>query len=84
MNILFLSCLRASEFIEKKIYFKLSFTEKIQLEIHKMMCSACERYEKQSILIEKSIELQNKKILNDVQLDDLKKTITEKLKPTSK
>ena len=79
MHILFLSCLKASEFIEKKLHFKLSFSEKIQLELHKMMCSACSRYEKQSIIIEKSIELQNKNILNAVNIEDLKKTITKKL-----
>ena len=79
MHILFLSCLKASEFIEKKLHFKLSFTEKVQLELHKIMCSACSRYEKQSILIEKSIELQNKEILKIANIEDLKKTITEKL-----
>ena len=84
MHTMFLSCLRASEFIEKKIHFKLSFTEKIQLKIHKMMCNACARYEKQSILIEQSIELQNKQILNDSNLENLKKAIAEKLNSTKK
>lgn len=84
MHILFLSCLKASEFIEKKLHFKLSFSENIQLELHKMMCSACSRYEKQSIIIEKSIEMQNKNILNTINIDDLKKTITKKLNTPNK
>ena len=80
MHILFLSCLKASEFIEKKIHFKLSFTEKIQLKAHKMMCSACARYEKQSLLLEKQIELQTMKPINGETVENLKKTISEKLK----
>jgi hypothetical protein len=80
MHILFLSCLKASEFIEKKIHFKLSFTEKIQLKLHKMMCSACARYEKQSLLLEKQIEFQTMKPINGKTVENLKKTISEKLK----
>ena len=76
---MFLSCLKATEFIEKKLHFKLSFTEKLQLTLHKMMCSACTNYEKQSILIEKGIELQNKNILNVMNIEELKKTITDKI-----
>ncbi len=56
MKYLFLSCLKATELIEKKLYFKLSFKEKIQLKVHKMMCDACTNYEKQNLLIEKAIE----------------------------
>ncbi len=56
MHYLFLSCLKATELIEKKISFKLSFKEKIQLKLHKMMCDACTNYEKQNLLIEKGIE----------------------------
>lgn len=79
MNILFLSCLRASELIEKKIHVKLSFTESIQLKVHKMMCNACTTYEKQSLILEKGIELylhQQKIVVDMVQL---KKQINENL-----
>ncbi len=79
MHILFLSCLKASEFIEKQIHFKLSRIERIQLKMHKMMCSACVQYEKQSLLLEKQIELQSTKPLNGETIEDLKKTISEKL-----
>ncbi len=43
-----LSCKKATELIEKKLLVKLSFKEKMQLEMHKSMCSACTTYEKQS------------------------------------
>jgi hypothetical protein len=56
MHLLFLSCLKATELIEKKFHIKLSFTEKIQLELHKMMCDACKKYEKQSKIIEEGIK----------------------------
>lgn len=79
MHTLFLSCHKASEFVEKKLHFKLSFREKIQLEFHKLICSACSRYEKQSVIIEKSIELQNKKLLNNVNIEKLKNSIKDKL-----
>jgi hypothetical protein len=55
MHFFFLSCFKATELIEKKIHLKLSVKEKIQLKTHKMMCAACTKYEKQSILLEKSI-----------------------------
>lgn len=79
MHILFLSCLKASELIEKKFHFKLSFRERLQLKMHKMMCSACTMYEKQSTILEKSIEIQYKKLGKEQELDELKKTINQKI-----
>lgn len=73
MHILFLSCLKATELLEKKIYFKLSLREKLQLSIHKSMCKACTTYQKQNILIEKAIAkqetLENQKL--EVDMDSL-------------
>lgn len=70
MHILFLSCLKATELLEKKLYFKLSIREKLQLKMHKSMCEACSNYQKQSILIEKAIakqeNLENQQIEIDV------------------
>jgi predicted anti-sigma-YlaC factor YlaD len=48
MNKLMLSCLKASELIEKKLNSKLSTKEKIQLSLHTSMCDACRAWEKQS------------------------------------
>jgi hypothetical protein len=62
MNWLMLSCRKATELIERKLLIKLSFKEKIQLQLHKSMCSACTAYEKQS---KKMDELFHKQINND-------------------
>lgn len=49
MNILLLSCKKASGLIEKKLHFPLSPIEKIQLTIHKSMCDVCKKHQDQSI-----------------------------------
>jgi len=79
MHILFLSCLKATELIEKKLHFKLSAQEKLQLKVHKMMCRACTNYEKQNVLIEKSFE--NQAQISDAQIDleQFKKSVVDKL-----
>ena len=48
MNRLWLSCKKATELIDKRLFTGLSFKEKIQLRLHKGMCDVCTRYEKQS------------------------------------
>ncbi|MFK5957387.1 MAG: hypothetical protein QM495_00795 [Lutibacter sp.] len=55
MNILMLSCKKATELIEKRLVTKLSAIEKIQLKMHTSVCSQCSTYEHQSDIIEKSI-----------------------------
>ena len=55
MHWMFLSCLKATELIEKKLSFRLSGKEKLQLILHKAMCDACTRYEKQSRFIDQAI-----------------------------
>jgi hypothetical protein len=55
MHMLFLSCMRATELIEKKIHFKLSFKDKFQLKMHKSMCNACSLYEKQSDVLNEAL-----------------------------
>ncbi|MBI5857583.1 MAG: hypothetical protein HZB42_08015 [Sphingobacteriales bacterium] len=75
MNYLMLSCKKATELIEKKSLFGLSWKENIQLKVHTKMCNACSTYQKQSkeidTLLEKHIcsadethtpELENKKL----------------------
>ena len=74
-RIMFLSCLRASELIEKKMHFKLSIRERIQLRIHKSMCEACRIYEKQSAVIEKGISMQKPDTSIEINVDALKKDI---------
>lgn len=79
MHILFLSCMKATELIEKKMYFKLNVIEKMQLKAHKMMCSACTNYEKQSTLLEKGIENSHKSEFTAEDLAQLKMIINKKL-----
>ncbi|WP_114436531.1 hypothetical protein [Marinilabilia salmonicolor] len=55
MHILFLSCLKATELIEKKFHFHLSFRERMQLKMHTSMCKACSMYEKQSSTLEQAM-----------------------------
>lgn len=81
MHFLFLSCVKATELMEKKFHFKLSYSERIQLELHKMMCDACKRYEKQSEIIEEGIKTHSKPQQNNINIDteQLKNQIKEKL-----
>ena len=79
MYIFFLSCKKATELIEKKLHFKLSMIEKIQLKMHKMMCNACTHYEKQSELIEKGIAKSKDESFSRDELEELKKLIHQKL-----
>ncbi len=78
-KILFLSCLKASELVEKKIHFQLSFKEKIQLKLHKSMCEACKVYEKQSNFIEKGISMQRPGKFNPANVEQLKTNIRKML-----
>lgn len=55
MKILMLSCKKASALIEKKFIFGLTIKEKVMLKMHTAFCDACNAYQKQSKLIDKSI-----------------------------
>jgi hypothetical protein len=55
INILLLSCKKATELIEKREIITLSTKEKLQLRIHTSMCKACKSYEQQSDIIEKAL-----------------------------
>jgi hypothetical protein len=79
MHTMFLSCLRATELVEKKIHFGLSAKERLQLKMHKMMCDACTSYEKQSIFLEKGISVDEKMEFSPDELKNLKLAINEKL-----
>jgi len=55
VNILLLSCKKATELIEKREFIPLSYKEKLQLRLHTSMCKACKSYEKQSDTLEKAL-----------------------------
>jgi hypothetical protein len=81
MHILFLSCLKATELIEKGLHVKLSITERLQLAIHKSMCDACRMYEKQSGIIDHSLDIHHHGIQSQADIDKLKSLILAKLEP---
>lgn len=75
-----LSCLKATEMIEKRLLFKLSLKEKIQIKIHTKICEVCFLYEKQSKAITDSLSRQaDTKTINPEQLVNLKSKIISKL-----
>lgn len=84
MHTLFLSCLKATELIEKNFHVQLSFSERMQLKAHKMMCDACRNYEKQSILIEKVMETVRKNQKIEIDLEKLKNQINLNLTEAKK
>lgn len=80
MHLLFLSCLKASELIEKDFHIKLGLKERLQLKLHKTMCSICNRYSKQSATIEKGIRDLQKTEAISVDLKKLEERIIQDLK----
>ena len=82
-HILFLSCLKASELVEKRFHFKLSVREQMQLKMHMLMCKGCTQHEHQSTLIEKGITKLKEKEVNQEEMNSLKKKISQKIKDCS-
>lgn len=84
MTQLLLSCQEATGLIEKKLYYALGKQERMQLFLHKSICETCSNYEKQSLLLDKSLKEQAK-FIGEMrrqrlrQPDDFKKKILEKL-----
>ena len=79
MRILFLSCLKATELIEKKLHFGLSRKERYQLKMHKMMCNACRNLETQTYFIDHNLKHRTLVTPQDVDVEHLKQMINEKL-----
>ncbi len=80
MHFLFLSCMKATELIEKGLHVKLSLTERLKLALHKSMCDACRIYEKQSEIIDHSLKVHHHGIQSQEDIDKLKSLILAKLK----
>ena len=78
MHFLLLSCLKATELIEKKLHIKLSFKEKTQLTMHKSMCNACRRYGEHSIFIDEALKKRSFENLN-INIEELKISIKKKI-----
>ena len=80
MHLLFLSCLKASELIEKDLHLKLGLRETLQLKLHKTMCHTCSKYGIQSVLIENGIRDLQKKEAISVDFKKLEKRIILNMK----
>lgn len=74
IHLILLSCKKATELIEKKSLFGLSWIEKTQLRLHTNVCDGCTIYQQQSLLLDEAImgqfknEALKQRILN--RLDD--------------
>lgn len=51
-----LSCMNATELVEKKNLFGLSWKESMQLKAHTAMCKICKEYKKQSEIIDLALK----------------------------
>ncbi|MBF2709596.1 hypothetical protein [Flavobacterium soyangense] len=52
MKLMINSCEKTTQLIDKQIVSRLSFKEKIQLQLHKSICKSCDSYENQSRFID--------------------------------
>ena len=79
MKKIMLSCDKATELVEKKIHFKLSLKEKVQLAMHLAFCKPCSNYKKQSYIIEKIVPNIRFKEIPKEDLKPLKEEIIKKI-----
>ncbi|MBC5839154.1 hypothetical protein [Flavobacterium muglaense] len=84
MNMMVNSCKKTTELIDKQQLTSLSAKEKVQLQVHKSMCTTCNSYEKQSKLIDTVIQkwFSNKTITAEKLPEDRKKKILEEIDKT--
>ena len=87
MDLIVLSCYKATFLIEKSYDKPLSFIDKLQLSIHLKICDKCAGFQKQSLLIENvlkhnSIDYSNPSNfkLSDASKTRIQKVIDENLK----
>lgn len=80
MHYMFLSCLKATELINKKSEAPLSCVQNLQLKAHKSMCKACSNYEKQSSILDNALQASLNKEGLSVDIDALKAEIQAKIK----
>lgn len=64
MNLIALSCKKATFLIEKSHGEPLSFMDKVRLSMHLKICDKCAGYQKQSLLIENVLKANHKNLSN--------------------
>ncbi|MGB0885433.1 MAG: hypothetical protein ACPGVH_04570 [Chitinophagales bacterium] len=57
-----INCKKASELVSKKIDRRLSFSEKISLKIHNIICGVCTMFETENQVISECLKKNNKNI----------------------
>lgn len=87
MNIIMLSCNKATLLIEKSHGTPLSFVERVKLKMHLAMCDKCAGYQKQSLIIENALKSNHQSFPNpsnlklaDSSKNRIQKAIDENLK----
>lgn len=79
MHILLLSCLRATELIEKRMDNNLPFVKRMQLKVHMSLCKACKTYEKQSIFLDEALIGSHNLSGKAIDIESLKNSIISKM-----
>ncbi len=79
MNVMMLSCVKATELMEMKKNVPLGLLKTMQLHMHIAMCSGCRNYLKQSRLIDELIEKKFNAIAAVENTEELEALITTKL-----
>jgi len=83
MNILMLSCRKATELIERRSLFGIDMFRKIQLFMHLKACDACKNYETHSnhidLAVQKHLENANKDKVISNQIDSFKEKLISEL-----
>ena len=80
MNLIVLSCQKATFLIEKSHDKPLSFFDKMQLSMHLKICDKCAGYQKQSLLIDSVLKNNANNFSNpgSLKLSDTSKTRIQK------
>lgn len=78
-----LSCRAATELMERKLREELNRSERLKLNVHTLICSACRRYEKQTQLIEQLFSAKERVAIEtrtEAQVELLEEKILEELR----
>lgn len=66
-----LSCIKATELVEKKTLVRLSLVENVKLKLHMSMCKACRLYLQQSSLVNKFANKARNSVANSINQEEL-------------
>lgn len=82
-NGIMISCKKATELVELKQLKEINLTQRLKLKLHLLMCTACQEYEKQCLLINNFLKRKSENYRNlnftDEELNVLKDKVKSKL-----